>query len=142
MYKSNVGDFPLKVHPCKYWWVRYAVSCTYFSDRQRELLEAYTKHINLPQWSSCMGSYEKRRIWVSDDDHESEYELDKQSEEYKKLNDFLRKYNDFDSSGDQVGWVDCPFENEDQSACPFYEVEDFYKDIPLEELRQRKGHDV
>jgi len=37
MYKYGVGDFPLKVYPCKYWWVRYAVGCTLLTETLNKL---------------------------------------------------------------------------------------------------------
>jgi len=46
VYKSNVGDFPLKVYPCKYWFVRYAVACTYLSDKQAELVRLYSAYLD------------------------------------------------------------------------------------------------
>ena len=140
MYKANVGDFPLKVHPCKYWWVRYAVACTYFSDKQGEMTEAYREHIDLQDWAAHSGGYENREIWVGGTS--DEFKLEPGSELYKRINDFIRQFDSIDNESNNVPWVDCPFEREDQSACPFYEVEEWYEDVPLEELRQRKGYDV
>jgi len=138
VYKANVGDFPLKAYPCKHWWVRYAVACTYFSDKQNEMVDAYREHIGLQDWDAHTGG-EDRDIWVGGTD--DEFKLDHDSDLYKRIDAFIKRF-DAEEGGDDVPWVDCPFENEDQSACPFYEKEEWYKDVSLEELRQRKGYDV
>ena len=141
-YKANVGDFPLKVHPCKYWWVRYAVACTYFNEQQEKLLKAYVIEANLPEITAYGGGSNNRRIWVNELQNMDDKDMVKQdTEEYKKLNDFITKYYDHDGE-ERIGWFDCPFENLDQSKCPFYEPEPHYKDKPLEELKERKGYDV
>ena len=140
MYKSNVGDFPLRVYPCKYWWVRYAVACTYFSDLHDKMLNAYIKYKGLPEDYAYQGAWDKRRIWIYKD--RQQIELDPESEEYKAYLEITRINDNFDEQRKGVTWVDCPFQEEDQSACPFYEPEPNYKDIPLEELRERKGYDI
>ena len=48
MYKSNIGDYPLTVHPCKYWWVRYGVACTYFSNLYDKLEKAALESKSIP----------------------------------------------------------------------------------------------
>jgi len=140
MYKSNIGDFPLKVHPCRYWWVRYAVACTYFQEQQDKLVESYRKAMNIPDFSAYSGSKENRKIYLRIQDL-GEKELDPNSEEYKKTNKFISTYSDHDSE-ERISWLDCPFEELDQSQCPFYEPSEFYKDKPLEELRKHKGYDI
>jgi hypothetical protein len=139
MNKANIGDFPLKVHPCKYWWVRYAVACTYFQEQQEKLLKAYREEVKMPTLSAYSGSQENRKIYIHMD--LSENPLNPDSEEYKILNAFITKYEDHDSS-ERIGWLDCPFEELDQSKCPFYEPEPYYKNMPLEELRTHKGYEV
>ena len=79
MYKHGVGDFPLVVIPCEYWWCRYTTACTKFED-----------------------------IYA----------------EYSRI------------------WKDCEFENDDQSKCSHYKESEFYKNMSLEELRNRKGYEV
>lgn len=140
LYKSNIGDYPLAVHPCKYWWVRYAVACTYFSEQQDKLVEAYRVASNIPLPPAYRGNYENREIWSGRATDENL--LNPESEDYKKLNELIRKYYAHGEGGDKIGWLDCPFENLDQSKCPFYEPSEFYKDKTLEELRQIKGYDV
>ncbi len=131
VYKSSVGDFPLTVHPCKYWWVRYAVSCV----RAYNLYEQQTwktlKEMGLPQGYSYSGSKDDRTIQIFKDGKQEK--LSRDSETYKIVNEFINNY---------PAWEDCPFENEDQSDCAFYEVSQFYEKIPLEELRQRSGYNV
>ena len=139
-YKSNIGDYPLKVHPCRYWWVRYAVACTYFQEQQDKLIKAYQEEVEIPKFSAYSGSHGNRKIYLRSEDI-GEKELDPESEEYKKSNNFISTYSDHDSE-ERIGWLDCPFEELDQSKCPFYEPSKFYKDMPLEELRKRKGYDV
>ena len=140
MYKSNIGDYPLKVHPCRYWWVRYAVACTYFQEQQEKLIKIYREEAEIPEFSAYSGSKEDRKIYLRSKDL-GEKELDPESEEYKKINNFITIYRDHDSE-ERIGWIDCPFEQFDQSKCPFYEISEFYKDKPLEELRKHKRYDV
>lgn len=150
MYKSNVGDFPLQVHPCKYWWVRYAVACTFFSEKYQDLQVAALKMRGLPEGfsyrkyipdefkelaknSSDLRYIEQYEISVFDEDKKEYHQLDSDSEEHRFILSLLH---------DKIRWVECPFENDDQSKCPFYSVEPHYKDMPLEELRQRKGYEL
>jgi len=139
MYKSNIGDYPLTVHPCRYWWVRYAVSCTWFKEQQDKMIEAYKKEAKILPLSAYQGNYENRKIWSGG--RKDECLLDPNSEEHKKLNELIRKYDDYDSD-EYIKWVDCPFQELDQSKCPFYESSEFYKDKSLEELREHKGYDI
>ena len=140
MYKSSIGDYPLKVHPCKYWFVRYAVACTYFTDKQAEMIDAYRKHIGLPQYRAYAGSYDDREIWLNG--VEEKDKLDPESELYKRINVFIRDYEDPLDNNEKIQWINCPFQEHDQSACPFYEPDPFYKDVPLEKLREMKGYEV
>ncbi|MHA1863163.1 MAG: hypothetical protein ACTSWA_05285 [Candidatus Thorarchaeota archaeon] len=151
IYKYNYGDFPLKVYPCKYWWVRYAVACTYFSELYDELRIAALKSKGYPtgyaysmyipeelkeiaeEYPNSKRLCTRYRIWVRRDG--KEVELDEDSEMFKFIEQLI-------INGEDIHWIDCPFERDDQSKCPFYEPAEWTKDVPLEELRQRKGYDV
>lgn len=140
MYKSNIGDYPLKASPCRYWWVRYAVACTYFSEQQDKLVEAYRVAANIPPLSAYSGGHENRKIWSGGSS--DEFLLNPESDDYKKLKKLIRKYLDHGEGGENIEWLDCPFQELDQSKCPFYEPSVFYKDKALEELREHKGYDI
>lgn len=131
VYKSSVGDFPLKVHPCKYWWVRYAVACVRTSELYDRQKWKTLKEMGLTSGYSRSGSKKDPTIRIYRDG--TDEELERGSELYKIIHDTIR---------DQPKWEDCPFENESQSDCAFYEVSPFYEKIPLEELRQRSGYDI
>jgi len=128
MYKSNIGDYPLKVHPCKWWFVRYAVACTRESElHDKEMWEKLRE----AGFTSTM--YGVRKGDVTYWENKQEKLLDRESEAYKIIMEYT-------SSSPE--WVDCPYEDDDQSKCPHYEPSGFYKDVPLVELRKRKGYNV
>lgn len=152
MYKSNVGDFPLKDYPCEYWWVRYAVACSFFTDSHQKIWrpkidEMKNKH-NFDGFS-YRGTFDIRRARTKEGAKaflEAEIFIWKNGKQVKlnpikdkELWDVLRAYIRTSERGELT---DCPYEMDKQSKCPFYKQSEFYKDIPLEELRQRKGYNL
>jgi hypothetical protein len=152
MYKANVGDFPLQDYPCKYWWVRYAVACTYLSEQFQKIWEPrlaeLRKKYNFDGFCSqgvfnlkeTLGSEKllklmgERKIWVYHNKRQVEVK-NHDSELWRILDQYLREQA-------EISWMDCPYEEGQQSKCPFYEKEEFYADVSLEELRQRKGYEL
>ena len=57
----------------------------------------------------------------------------------EELYNILRQYI---QQTENIQLIDCPYENNHQSKCPFYKPNEFYKDISLEELRKRKGYNI
>ena len=151
VYKTCIGDFPLLDYPCKYWWVRYGVACTYlkkqfdkmWSPKFKEIQEKYKftglSHkgkISLMDLKSDedLEPFLNLKIYVYDNKKQIEV-TNTQSELYQFLIDYLREQ-------EQVHWGDCPYEKNHQSKCPFYEKNDFYEKTSLTKLRERKGYDV
>jgi len=159
MYKSNVGDFPLLDHPCKYWWVRYAVACNYLTESfqkiwQKKLDETKEKYkvshfcyqgiFNITkvgggtkkQIQKRMKMFLNSKIIVTfQDKTEREIKPDIDEELYNILRQYIQQT-------ENIQLIDCPYENNHQSKCPFYKPNEFYKDISLEELRKRKGYNI
>ena len=130
MYKSNVGDFPLKVHPCRWWWVRYAVACN--RDTELHNKEMWEKLKSIGFEGSFSYTTKRGTLSVNYWEDKKEKELSTDSEAYK----IILEYNN------SPEWIDCPYEDEDQSVCEHYEVSSFYAKYTLEELRQRKGYEL
>jgi len=139
--KSNVSDYPCKDIPCEYWWVRYAVACTYLKQsfdkiwepKLTELKEKYG--ITGFSYQGCfrlhdcgrskklMKVYMNRKIFISWKDGEDFKEkiltLD-DGEIEQVLDQYIHQ-------SEEVQWTDCPYEMEQQSKCPFYKPSEFYK---------------
>ena len=128
LYKSNIGDFPLKVYPCKWWWVRYAVACT----RKSELYEEETEEIFEKagiRLHSYRGDYSSLEITLNGE----KMKIDENHPVWKFI---------VDREKGSPQWDDCPYEEGDQSECPNYIPSDWYKDKSLEELRKIKGYEL
>lgn len=156
IYKESVGDYPLLDYPCEHWWVRYGSGCTLTADMVNDI---WQKRIDLLKEKygefhhSAQGlfSLEKAttkklqkaflnsKIFISfTNPHGERVErilTPNDGELYEVLNQFWREQ-------EEQGWIDCPFENLQQSMCPHYKKSKFYASVPLEELRQRKGYEL
>jgi len=131
VYKSNVGDFPLKVHPCEYWWVRYAVACVRNSELFNKKMYEKLKELEIENYSYT-GKNSDPQITLYRKDQQPE-KINRNSKFYDVVYHFIN---------DAPEWDDCQYENGDQSTCPNYSPSRFYKNTSIEELRQRKGYDV
>jgi hypothetical protein len=162
MTKSDISDFPLLDYPCEHWFVRYAVSCEYpqkiFDEIWEKKLESIKKKYNFDSfcYSGCFSFSKisehyanaktqkekddiikrymnsKILITVKEGDKFIEKEVDKASDLWSALSSYLKEQEEFH------GWIDCPYQNEHQSQCPFYKPSKFYVGTPLEELRKRR----
>jgi len=152
MKKYHISEFPLKVKPCKYWWVRYANACTYISEQVNELMwkvikklypkavaliskpktlkvdditDTNLKYLILPYKRFTVGDETVVRIpyvIVKDGDETQEIEITN-----PLLLEIIKTSN-------QVRWCDCPY-LADQSKCPFYEEDEWYSKYSLYDLR-------
>jgi len=154
LYKYSIGNFPLKEHPCKYWWVRYSVSCTYLQEQfekiwQQRLKELKQKHgftsfssrgifnaTKIRDEKSAKVYLEESKIWIRLT-NKMEKELNPQKD--KEIWETLCKYL---SENEMIGWRHCPYQEDFQSKCPFYEPTEFYLFESLKKLRKRKGYEV
>ena len=142
MYRARIGDFPLIVHPCKYWWVGLAVACTHETTKYDEKWEQI--HDKLKEQFNFTG-YGLRPVKIGSGEKEIIVReffviLDDNSRETVKDPELLIILNKYENG--RPKWNACPYEKGDQSKCPFYVPELSYLAIPLEELRQRKGHEI
>jgi len=131
IYKSNVGDFPLKVRPCEYWWVRYAVACVRDSELFNKKMFEKLRELGIDSYSYS---------WKKNDPQITLYRKDQPVEKIDRTSEFYNTIYNFINNSPE--WGDCPYENGNQSECPNYSPSRFYKDTPLEELRERRGYDV
>jgi len=150
VYKYGIGDFPLKVYPCKYWWVRYTVACTFFTEKLKELwkprLEELKKQYGFSHFS-WRGKFNPQNCRTEEDFKalfKSEISIYKDGKEIKveATSPLWNDLAEYIIAIESIGWIKCPYENDDQSKCPFYEPDPRYKDKSLEELRSRKGYEV
>lgn len=156
IYKENIGDYPLLDYPCEYWWVRYATGCTLLSDnfnkiwekRINQLKEKYGEFHTSAQGrfslAKCRTKKEIKtllnsKIFIGFKNQCEEYVerilTPNDGELYEVLLQYWRE-------SEEQNWIDCPFENEHQSTCPFYKKGRFYAENSLEELRERKGYEL
>jgi hypothetical protein len=135
--KSSVKDYPCKDVPCEYWWVRYAVACTYLSKAQDEIWQpkieelqtkynfsgySYTGKFSLKDTKPTKKDaelYLKAKIWVFSTKQKRDIEVtNKFSELYRVIEQRLQN---------NIEWYTCPYEMDKQSKCPFYKASEFYK---------------
>ncbi len=128
MYKSNVGDFPLIVKPCEYWFVRYTVGCT----RDYDLYDEETNKI-LKEAGIEIHSYHGDLSWIEITRNGIREEINNEDPQWKLIADRMKV---------NIPMASCPYENNDQSECPHYIESPFYKNDSLEEIRARKGYEV
>jgi hypothetical protein len=156
VYKENVGDYPLLDYPCEHWWVRYATACTYTKDIFDKIWQTRIDQLkikygdfhhsaqgifSLPKCRSKkeIKIYLNSKIFFSFKNPHGENMERILTPNDGELYEVLRRYW---QESEEQGWIDCPFENEHQSTCPFYTESQFYAKTPLEELRQRKGYEL
>lgn len=146
VYKECVGDYPLLDYPCEHWWVRYGTGCTYLKNAQeaiwKQRLADLEKKYNYQGFSST-GSWKLYEVLSESNLAESKiFVYQRQGNEQRKfevtnicseLYQTLRVYLQ-----NKIEWGDCPYDHDHQSKCPFYKPN--YTNVPIEELRQRKGY--
>jgi len=146
--KNSVRDYPCKDVPCKFWWVRYAVSCTYLSHAQQMIWQPkieemenkyhFASYAYSGPWkinSDNLTDYSKVKIWVLS------AKVKKQVEVTNQLSDLWRVLSS--AIENQVGWGDCPYQMERQSICPFYEANEFYKQqAQTNETKEKQKQEV
>jgi hypothetical protein len=150
IYKEAIGDYP-----CEYWWVRYASACTLLKTQWERIWEPIIKELKEKygidsfayQGIFHLGGLTKKQLKVylnskiiirfknCFDEMVETILLPDGNELYETLREYI-------SQEEQIQWYDCPYQNDHQSKCPFYKVSRFYKDKPLEELRQHKGYEL
>ena len=152
MHKTGIGDYPLKDYPCEHWWVRYSTSCTLLADTYKKVWEpkikellkkhnvTYNGHKGIFKLKDChnkedMEAYMEREIIITKNGEEIRLR-----EDDKNLSDLFDTMSEYVSR--QPGWTNCPYQNDKQSKCPFYEKDEHYGDTPLKELRTLKGGKV
>ena len=156
MYKYGIGDFPLKVYPCKYWWVRYTVACTLLTETLNKLwkpkLDELMKKHNIVTIAS-RGIFDPVsralvcKVSGSDVKNEIIVHIKTQKGVTKKVvtprdKELYEVLEAYIMDCERTHWVTCPYQYDDQSKCPFYEPDPDYKEYSLEELRTWKGYEV
>lgn len=139
--KCNPWDYPLLDYPCKHWWVRYAVGCTLLKEEFDKIWEVKLKILKQKYKfnsyytqgkfkSDDLDLNEKQKIiLILEDETEKEINICDDTELWQML--YAHEY-------DSPEWIDCPYEHDHQSQCPFYEKEEGYAHVPLEKLRTGK----
>ncbi len=142
--KAYVEDYPCKDIPCEYWWVRYAVACTYLKEshaklwqpKMDELKEKYGVSLFASQgcfdYDKCLKNkkmfklFTERRIiisWVNQYGERQERAMTETSND----GELFTIFDKYLKEADKIEWTDCPYEQDKQSACPFYKGSEFYK---------------
>lgn len=134
--KDSVENYPCKDVPCEYWWVRYATGCTYFTNafdkmwqpklyqmRQKYHFEMFSHRGIFKIRKDTVKEYKefgKRKIWICVKG-KGEIEITNQ---YSELWQVLDRYI---QEQEEMKMMDCIYQKEKQSVCPFYKASEFYK---------------
>jgi hypothetical protein len=142
--KSSVTDYPCKDVPCEYWWVRYAVACTYLKEAHDKIWQpkikeikakyglisfSYQGHFNFEDCcrsKKLLKAYETRKIIITWKDSEGNCQ-ERAMTNYSGDDELFIELDNYIQESEKVQWQNCPYEMDKQSKCPFYKVSEFYK---------------